>query len=198
MLQRKTEAARPPFLSALFATLFSPLPQPPRRVREQRVDEPGLRGEVAAQRLRPAILTRDLVEQPFELGDIAVDRLLEAAVGAVFAGDFVERLLTGRRVEPLRERLALAALIAVPHFGCEVAIHQPADVERQRLQRIGGGLRRAAAGSLSRTCVGAVEQVGQPSVLATCRRDRRGVRPGGGAPGRGRPPRRPWRGGPPP
>jgi hypothetical protein len=39
---------------------------------------------VAAQRLRPAILARDFVQEPLELGDVAVDRLLEAAVGAVW------------------------------------------------------------------------------------------------------------------
>src|SRR5213078_1967859 len=50
----------------LFATLYSPLTQPPRRVREQGVDEPRVRGEVAAQRLRSAVLARDFVEQPFE------------------------------------------------------------------------------------------------------------------------------------
>src|SRR6185436_18512098 len=123
----------------------------------------------------------DFVEQPLELGDIAVDRLLEATIGAVFARDFVERLLAGGRVEPFGERLALAALIAVPHFGGEVAIHQPADVERQRLQRIGGGLRRAATrrfASATAAVIGAVEEVGQPSVAASSvlvsRRNRRG------------------------
>src|SRR6201992_4014836 len=117
-------------------------------MREQGVDEAGLRGEVAAQGLRSAILAGDFVEQPLELGDVAVDRLLEVAVAAILAGDFIESLLAGRRIEPLRERLALAALIAVPHFGGEVAIHQPADVERQRLQRIAAAvalLRTAAA-----------------------------------------------------
>src|SRR6476620_5634419 len=174
MPQSKTEAARPPFL---FATRYRPLPQPPRRVREQGVDQPGLRGEVAAQCLRSAILARDLVEQTFELGDIAVDRLLEGAVGAVFARDFVERLLPGWGVQPLGERLALAALVTVPHFAREVAIHQPADVERQRFQRIDRRLRCTATGRLSDACVGAVEQVGPPSVLtaSACRRDRRDI-----------------------
>ena len=91
-----------------------------------------------------ALVARDFVEQALELGDVAVDRLLEVAVGAIFAGDLVEGLLARRRIEPLGESLALAALIAIPHFGGEVAIHQAADVERQRLQRIaaGGRLRR--------------------------------------------------------
>src|SRR6202000_1521207 len=108
--------------------------------------EARLRGEVAAQRLRSAVLARDLVEQPLELGDVAVDRLLEGAVGAILAGALVERLLAGGRVEALGERLALAALVAVPHLGSEVAVHQPADVERQRLQRIFRALLRRAAG----------------------------------------------------
>src|SRR5579871_4001375 len=60
------------------------LPQPPRRVREQGVDEAGLRGQVTAQRLRSAILAGHFVEQPLELGDVAVDRLLEVAVAAIF------------------------------------------------------------------------------------------------------------------
>ena len=62
-------------------------------MREQGIDQPGLGGEVAAQHRRPALVARDLVEQALELGDVAVDGLLEIAVGAVFACDFVERLL---------------------------------------------------------------------------------------------------------
>src|ERR1700751_3119074 len=118
-------------------------------MREQGVHEARLRGEVVAQRLGPAILARDLVEEALELGDVAVDRLLEAAVGAVLAGDLVKSLLAGRRIEALGERLALAALVAVPHLGRKIAVHQPADVERQRFQRIaaasGGGLLWSAA-----------------------------------------------------
>src|ERR1700742_3728837 len=82
--------------------------QPSRRVREQGVDQARLRGEVVAQRLRPAILARDFVEKALELGDVTVDRLLEGAVGAVLAGDLVEGLLAGRRIEALGECLALA------------------------------------------------------------------------------------------
>src|SRR5579859_6076764 len=84
--------------------------QPSRRVREQRVDEAGLRGEVTAQRLRSAIFACDLVEQPLELGDVAIDRLLEVAIAAILAGDFIEGLLASGRIEALREGLALAAL----------------------------------------------------------------------------------------
>src|ERR1700744_81173 len=101
--------------------------QPARGMREQGVDQTGFRGQVVAQRLRPAILARHLVEQPLELGDVAVERRLEAAVGAVLAGELVERPLAGRGGQALAERLALAALVAVPHLGREVAVHQPAD-----------------------------------------------------------------------
>src|ERR1700682_5924711 len=83
------------------SAINSILPQPSRRMREQGIDHPGLRGEVAAQYRRPPLVARDLVEQALELGDVAVDRLLEVAVGAIFAGDLIERLLAGRGVEPL-------------------------------------------------------------------------------------------------
>src|SRR3954468_24511220 len=104
------EAARPPFF---ILQSVSHLPQPSRRMREQGVDQAGLRGQVAAQGLRAAILAGDFVEQAFELVYVAVDGLLEGAVGALFAGDLVERLLAGRRIEPLGEGLALAALVAI-------------------------------------------------------------------------------------
>ena len=119
------------------------------------------------EKRRPSMHARNFVQQPLELRDIAVDRLLEAAVGAIFARDFVERLLAGWRIEPLAEGLALAALVAIPHLGGEIAIHQPADVERQRFQRIGLALRRSSArgfATAGTAGVGAVEKVGQPSV----------------------------------
>ena len=98
-------------------------------MREQGVDQTRLGSEVAAQRLRSPVLARDFVEQAFELGNVALDRLLEIAVGAKFACDLIERLLAGRRIEALGERLVLAALISIPHLGGEIAVHQAADVE---------------------------------------------------------------------
>src|SRR5258705_185199 len=91
---------------------------------------------MAAQHRGAAFVARDLIEQALKLDDVVVDGLLEIAVRAIFASDFIERLLAGRRVEPLGESLALAALIEIPHFGGEIAIHQAANVERQRLQRV--------------------------------------------------------------
>src|SRR5216683_6791951 len=119
--QTKTEALLPPFF--LCRDPREALPEPSRRVGEQGIDHAGLGDEVVAQCRRSPVVARDLVEQSFEFGDVAVDRLLEGAVGAIFAPDFVEGLLAGRRVEPLGERLALAALIAIPHLGCEIAVH---------------------------------------------------------------------------
>src|SRR5947209_3927077 len=147
-------------------------PQPSRRMREQGVDQARLRGQVIAQLLRAAAVAGDFVEQAFELDNVAIDRSLEVAIGAIFAGNLVKGLLAGGRVEALGEGLVLAALVAVPHLGGEVAVHQPADVERQRFERIAAGLRglrlrrgcRTTAGWLTtgrRALVGvrAVEQV---------------------------------------
>src|ERR1700730_17383723 len=75
------------------------LPEPSRRMRQQRIDHPGLRGEVAAQHRGSPLVACDLVEQALELGDVAVYRLLEVAVGAIFAGDLIGGLLGGRGVE---------------------------------------------------------------------------------------------------
>src|SRR5260370_7851918 len=123
-----------------------------------------------AQRRGPALVARHLVEQAFELDDVAVDGLLEVAVGAIFAGDFVEGLLAGRRVEPLGECLALAALIAIPHLGGEIAIHQPSDVERQRLQRIATAALLGGAAARDVTVagagIGAVQEIGKPSIAS--------------------------------
>src|SRR6266403_3547881 len=126
---------------------------------------------MTAKRSSPAFVARDLV-------DVAVDRLLEIAVRAIFAGDFIKGLLAGRRVEPLGESLALAALITIPHLGGEIAIHQAADVERQRLQRVAAPLLRAATRdvAVASAGIGAAQQVREPSVaslIGACRGNRR-------------------------
>src|SRR6202048_4617526 len=114
-------------------------------MREQGIDEAGLGGEVAAKDRGSPLVACDVIEQALELGDVTVDRLLEVAVGAILAGDLIEGLLAGGGIEPLAESLALAALIAIPHLGCEIAVHQAADVERQRLQRVATGCRLGGA-----------------------------------------------------
>src|ERR1700682_2889394 len=187
--QNKTEASLPPFFIPRSARS---LPEPSRGVGEQGVDHPGFGGEVVTQRRGPAVLARDLVEQSLEFGDVALDRLLETPVGAIFAGDFIEGLLAGRRVEPLGEYLGLATLIAIPHLSCEIAIHQAADVERKRLQRIAANarLRRTAARGIAVAAagVGAAQQVGEPpiaSLLGIGRADRRRFGAAGNWSGRG-------------
>src|SRR5205085_1318679 len=59
------------------------LVEAPRRVRQHGVDLAGIRGEIAARRRLPALILRDLVQQPLELTDIAVDGRLELAIAAV-------------------------------------------------------------------------------------------------------------------
>src|SRR5450759_4698945 len=88
--------------------------EPPGGMRQHGVDLAGFRGEVSARHHLAAVVARDLVEQPLELADIAVHRLLEFAVGAIFLADLVERLLALQGVEPAGENVAFAALIAVP------------------------------------------------------------------------------------
>src|SRR5947208_10771469 len=133
---------------------------------------------MAAQHRRSALVARHLIEQALEFGDVAVDGLLEVAVAAIFAGDLVERFLSGRRVEALGEGLALAALIAIPHLSREIAIHQPADVERQRLQGIAALLRYAAARRLTVAAarIRSVEQLGKPSIATLVGTSRRNWR----------------------
>src|SRR5260370_37595082 len=109
----KREALLPPFFILRSTGTF---PQPPRRMREQGVDHARLRGQVAAQYRGCPFVARDFVQQALELGDVAVDGLLEIAGGAVCAADFLQRLVAGGRVEPLATGLALVALLAVPHL----------------------------------------------------------------------------------
>ena len=74
---------------------------------------------MAAQCCGAALVAGDFIEQPLEFLDVAVDRLLEVAVGAILAADFIEGLLAGWRVQALAEGLGLAALVAcLAHDAC--------------------------------------------------------------------------------
>jgi len=130
------------------------------------------------------VVTRDLVEQPLELADIAVDSLHELAVGAIALADFLERALALHGVELAREHAALAALIAVPELGGRVVVDHARDVDRERIERLDavaretlvaargvlsvlarqitgrGRRRRSRLGLIAR---GAGEEVGQPA-----------------------------------
>src|SRR5579862_9707631 len=116
----------------------SVLIEPSRRVSEHRVDLAGLRREIGACNQLPAIVTRDLVEQALELGNIAVDRLHELAIAAVFPADLVEGALALHRVQLAREHVALAALVAVPQLGGGVMVDHAGDIDRKRIERFDG------------------------------------------------------------
>ena len=55
-----------------------PLLEPARGVRQHGVDLAGVRGEIAARGRLAALVLRDLVQQPLELADVAIDRLLNS------------------------------------------------------------------------------------------------------------------------
>src|SRR5262249_43776707 len=83
-------------------------------VGEHGVDLARLRGEVGPRKHLAAAVARHLLEQPFELADIAVDAALEFAVGAITLADFLERFLALHGVKLAREHVALAAVVAIP------------------------------------------------------------------------------------
>src|SRR5436190_633420 len=96
--------------------------EPSGGVGQHGVDLAGLRGEIGARQRLAAIVARDLLEQPLELADIAVDRAHEVAVGAVLAADLVERLLALHGVELARKHVAFAAVVALPQLGRRLVI----------------------------------------------------------------------------
>src|SRR5262249_34333240 len=107
-------------------------------VGEHGVDLARLRGEIAARQHLAAVVARDFLEQPLELADIAVDGALEIAVGAIALADFLERLLALHGVEPAREHVAFAALVAVPQLGRRVVVDHAGDVDGERIERVDG------------------------------------------------------------
>src|SRR5712671_1002534 len=152
-----------PLLNPKFATVpprnranfgFAALVEASGRVRQHGVDLAGLRGEIGPRHHLAAVVARDLFQQPLELADIAIHRLLELAVGAIALADLVERLLALHGVEPLGEHVALAAIVAVPQLGRGVVVHHAGDVDRERIERLDG------------VALGAVVRPGLPVVVA--------------------------------
>src|SRR4029078_8677390 len=84
------------------------------RVRKHRVDLARFRREVGAGHDLAAVGARHFLEQSLEFRNVAVDRLLELAVGTILLSDIVERLLTLQRVEPAGEKGTFAALVPIP------------------------------------------------------------------------------------
>src|SRR5271169_1364348 len=116
------------------------LPQPSRRVRQQRIDLTGIRREVGPGQHLAAVVARDLLEEALELVDIAIDGFAEFGGAAVLAADFLEGLLALRRVEAAGEDVALAALVAVPQFDGGVVVDEAGDVDRKRVERVDDAL----------------------------------------------------------
>src|SRR5437588_11914323 len=106
------------------------------RVGEHGIDLARLRGEIGARNRLAAVIARDLLQEALELGDVAVDRLLELAVAAVLAADFLERALALHGVELAREHVALAALVAIPQLGGGVVVDHAGDVDCKRIERL--------------------------------------------------------------
>src|SRR5215470_7343057 len=153
------------------------------RVRQHSVNLAGLRGEIGPRHHLAAIVARDLIEQALELGDVAVDRLRELAIGAIFAADLLERALTLHRIELAREHIALAALVAVPELGGGVVVDHARDVDCQRVERLDGVTlgpscvrRRVACRFVVLRSAG--EQVGEPAAACWGRRRGRAERGG--------------------
>src|SRR5262249_62247164 len=125
----------------------------------------GLGGQIRARPHRAAIVARDVVEQPLDLADVAVDRLLDLAVAAVALADLLERLLALHRVEPLGEDVALAALVAVPQLGGRVVVDHAGDVDRERIERF-ERMARLAVAAARLVARGAGQQIAEPAVAA--------------------------------
>src|SRR5262245_62535057 len=112
--------------------------EPAGRVRQHGVDLAGLRREIRARHHLAAVVARDLVKQALELGNVAIDRLHELAVGAIFAADLLERALALHGVELAGEHIALAALVAVPQLGRRLMVDHARDIDRDRIERLDG------------------------------------------------------------
>src|SRR3954453_4428717 len=116
--------------------------EPIRRVGKHRVDFARLRHQIALRHRAVGIVAAHLGEQSLEFLDIAVDGLAERAVRLVASADFLERLLALRSVEPAAEHVPLAAPVTVPELDDGIMIKQSRNIERQRVDRIDGAVRR--------------------------------------------------------
>src|SRR5205085_1242124 len=148
--------------------------EPARGVRQHGVDLAGFRGEIAAHRGLAAVVARHLLQQSFELRDIAVDGAHEVALTAVTPADLLEGALALHRVELAREYVALAAIVALPKFGRRLVVDHAGDIDRERVERFEAGapacgrlLRRLAVHPRSAQwfaflgCAG--EEIGEPA-----------------------------------
>src|SRR5712691_12226261 len=105
------------------------------RVGKHGINLAGFRGEVGSHQHLPAVLARDLLEQPLEFADIAIDGAFEFAVAAIALADLLERLLPLHRVKLAREHVAFAAFVAVPQLGGGVMVDHAGDVDGEGVER---------------------------------------------------------------
>src|SRR5579883_351401 len=101
---------------------------------QQGVDLASLREEICpCHTLAPFVLA-EAGQKPLELLDIAIDRAPELRIEPVAAADLIKGLGTSADIDPPRERIAIAAAVAVPGSrGCG-RINNLRDIERDRLQ----------------------------------------------------------------
>src|SRR3954452_15757125 len=145
--------------------------EPIRRVGKHRVDLARLRRRIALRHRAVGIVAADLGEQSLEFLDIAVDGLAERGVRLVASADFVERLLARRSVEPAPEHVPLAAPVTVPELDDGIMIKQSRNIERQRVDRIDGAVRRLTVCLLPRRRLlsllarAARQELGEPAAM---------------------------------
>ena len=79
------------------------LAQAAARVSEQQIHASGLGGHVVLQHPALGIVLLRLIQQPFEVADIAVDRGAKVLIAIVTAADLVERCPTVEAIEVTAE-----------------------------------------------------------------------------------------------
>src|SRR5262245_10783631 len=112
--------------------------EPASCVRQHGVDLASLRAEIAARDHLPAVIARDVVQEPLELGDIAVDRLHELAIGAIPPANILDRALALHGAEHMREYISLAAFVAVPKLGGSCVIDHASNIDRDGIEGLDG------------------------------------------------------------
>ena len=114
-------------------------------MREQQVDAPQLGGQVILQHPPVGIGRFRFAEQPFEVGDVAIDGHAEITLETVAAGDLVEGSLAVEIVDMPSEHAALAGPEALPHLGRRAVVDGARDLIETQLTARLRRRRRASA-----------------------------------------------------
>src|SRR6185295_9868474 len=96
------------------------------------------RGEIGARDHLPADIARDFVQEPLELGDVAVDRLHKLAIGAIPPTNILDCALALHGAQLVREYISLATLVAVPKLGGSCVIDHASDIDRDGIEGLHG------------------------------------------------------------